>query len=32
MTTGRMLDADAALEQGLFDEVVPREQFEQPLA
>lgn len=28
MTTGRVLDAGAALAQGLFDEVVPREQFE----
>ena len=28
MTTGRVLGAEAALEQGLFDEVVRREQFE----
>jgi enoyl-CoA hydratase/carnithine racemase len=28
MTTGAILGADAALEQGLFDEVVPREQFD----
>jgi enoyl-CoA hydratase/carnithine racemase len=28
MTTGRVLGAGAALEQGLFDEVVPREQFD----
>ena len=28
MTTGRVLDAGAALEQGLFDEVVPRDAFE----
>ncbi len=28
MTTGAILGADAALEQGLFDEVVAREQFE----
>jgi enoyl-CoA hydratase/carnithine racemase len=28
MTTGRILNATEALEQGLFDEVVPREQFE----
>jgi enoyl-CoA hydratase len=28
MTTGRVLDANAALEQGLFDEVVPRERFD----
>ena len=28
MTTGRILGATEALEQGLFDEVVPREQFE----
>ncbi len=28
MTTGRVLDAPAALEQGLFDEVVARESFE----
>jgi enoyl-CoA hydratase/carnithine racemase len=29
MTTGRVLDASAALDQGLFDEVVPRKQFDQ---
>lgn len=28
MTTGRVLDAAAALELGLFDDVVPRERFE----
>jgi len=28
MTTGRVLGADAALELGLFDEVVPRDKFE----
>ena len=28
MTSGRILGADEALEQGLFDEVVPREQFD----
>ena len=28
MTTGRILDATEALQQGLFDEVAPREQFE----
>jgi enoyl-CoA hydratase/carnithine racemase len=28
MTTGRVLDAAAAFELGLFDEVVPREQFD----
>jgi enoyl-CoA hydratase len=28
MTTGRVLDADAASAYGLFDEVVPREQFD----
>jgi enoyl-CoA hydratase/carnithine racemase len=28
MTTGRVLDAAAALELGLFDEVVPRSQFD----
>jgi enoyl-CoA hydratase len=27
MTTGRVLDARAALDQGLFDEIVPREGF-----
>ena len=32
MTTGRVLDAEAALELGLFDEVVPRTQFDEPLA
>jgi enoyl-CoA hydratase len=29
MTTGRVLDAATALDQGLFDEVVPREQFDE---
>ena len=29
MTTGRVLDAAAALAQGLFDEVVPRERFDE---
>ena len=29
MTTGRVLDAADALDQGLFDEVVPREQFDE---
>jgi len=28
MTTGRVLDAGAALDLGLFDEVVPREEFD----
>jgi len=28
MTTGRVLDAESALAQGLFDEVVPRERFD----
>ncbi len=28
MTTGRVLDAGAALAQGLFDEVVPRDEFD----
>jgi enoyl-CoA hydratase/carnithine racemase len=28
MTTGRVLDAEAALELGLFDEVVPRTEFD----
>jgi enoyl-CoA hydratase len=28
MTTGRVLGADAALAQGLFDDVVPREKFD----
>ena len=29
MTTGRVLDAAAALDQGLFDEVVPRTHFDE---
>jgi enoyl-CoA hydratase/carnithine racemase len=29
MTTGRVLDAAAALDQGLFDEVVPRDHFDE---
>jgi enoyl-CoA hydratase/carnithine racemase len=29
LTTGRVLDATTALEQGLFDEVVPRDRFDQ---
>ena len=29
MTTGRVLDAATALDQGLFDEVVPREHFDE---
>jgi enoyl-CoA hydratase/carnithine racemase len=28
MTSGRVLDAESALAQGLFDEVVPREEFD----